>query len=734
MVDTTQRPAFDSPSNADETTATQTGSATAGRVDPSVDTGPIKVAGDPTAPHVDVALLGRQLLGTWADVRLAARKMTARPEMQRIEGQSMAEHRKRVMVQLKILADNGHVHRAFPSYLGGNDDHGGNIAGFEELITADPSLQIKGGVQWGLFGAAVLHLGTKPHHDAYLPGIMSLEIPGAFAMTEIGHGSDVASIGTTATYDVDSEEFVINTPFRAAWKDYLGNAAKDGIAAVLFAQLITAGVNHGVHAFYLPIRDENGNFLPGIGGEDDGLKGGLNGIDNGRLHFTNVRIPRTSLLNRYGDVAADGTYSSPISSPGRRFFTMLGTLVQGRVSLDGSAVSASAMALTIAITYGSQRRQFTAGSDTDEEVILDYQRHQRRLFPRLATTYAQTFAHDEFLVKFDAVFSGKADTDDDRQDLETLAAVLKPLSTWHALDTLQESREACGGAGFIAANRFVGLRADLDVFATFEGDNNVLLQLVAKRLLTDYSKQFASADAGALARFVVKQAAGKAYAGSGLRTLRQLVADRGVTARSVGALRDADVQHELLTDRVETMIADIAARLRPASKLPKKQAAALFNANQNALIEAARAHGELLQWEAFTRALEKTTDPGTKQVLTWLRDLFGLGLIETHLAWYLMNGRMSAPRAQAVTAYIDRLIARLRPHALDLVDSFGYSQEHLRAPISSGIEKERQDEAREYYRTLRASGTAPVDEKKLTKKSHAKKAAGVKSPGTKSSK
>src|SRR6185312_11622886 len=188
----------------------------------------------------------------------------------------------------------------------------------------------------GLFGAAVLHLGTTPHHEKWLPAIMSLATPGAFAMTETGHGSDVASIGTTATYDPASDEFVIDTPFRAAWKDYLGNAAKDGQAAVVFAQLIVAGVNHGVHALYVPIRD-GGEFLPGIGGDDDGLKGGLNGIDNGRLHFTDVRIPRTNLLNRYGDVTADGTYSSPIHSPGRRFFTMLGTLVQGRVSLDGAA-------------------------------------------------------------------------------------------------------------------------------------------------------------------------------------------------------------------------------------------------------------------------------------------------------------------------------------------------------------------------------------------------------------
>ncbi|GAA1815183.1 acyl-CoA dehydrogenase [Agromyces neolithicus] len=670
-------------------------------------------AGDAAAtqPKVDIASLGKQLLGTWADLRIAARERAAQPDMQRIDGQSMAEHRERVLAQLKTLVDQGAVHRAFPKALGGQDDHGGNIASFEELVIADPSLQIKAGVQWGLFGSAVVHLGTEYHHQTFLPDIMSLKVPGAFAMTETGHGSDVAAIGTTATYDEATQQFVINTPFRGAWKDYLGNAALHGTAAVVFAQLITKGVNHGVHAFYVPIRGAKGGFLKGVGGEDDGLKGGLNGIDNGRLHFTNVRVPRENLLNRYGSVAEDGTYSSPIASPGRRFFTMLGTLVQGRVSLDGAATSAAAMALTIAITYGNQRRQFNAASDTDEEVLLDYQRHQRRLLPKLATTYAQIFAHDEFLLKFDAVFSGRADTDDDRQDLETIAAALKPLSTWHALDTLQEAREATGGAGFLAENRIVGLRQDLDIYVTFEGDNNVLLQLVAKRLLTDFSKQFAKADAGAMARYVVQSTAERAYHGTGLRRLAQTIADFGSTARSVSELRDENSQRELLTDRVEAMIAEIAGHLRDARKLPKAEAAAAFNRHQNQLIEAARAHGELLQWEAFTRGLAQTTDPGTKQVLTWLRDLFGLGLVEKHLAWYLMNGRLSPQRAQAVTAYIDRLLERLRPHAQDLVDAFGYKPEHLRAKIASGAELERQDEARAHYAAQRAAGTLPVPEK-----------------------
>ncbi|HLS04559.1 MAG TPA: acyl-CoA dehydrogenase family protein, partial [Actinomycetales bacterium] len=432
--------------------------------------------------QVDTAALSEILKGRWAPLRDKARALAADPRLIRTEGQTMAEHRADIFAKLRILVDEGEVNRAFPKALGGSDDPGGNIAGFEELLLADPSLQIKSGVQWGLFGAAILHLGTDDHHERLLPGAMNVDVPGCFAMTEIGHGSDVASIATTAVYDEETEEFVINTPFRAAWKEYIGNAAADGRAAVVFAQLITRGVNHGVHAFYVPIRDESGALLPGVQSEDDELKGGLNGVDNGRLAFDNVRIPRTDLLNRYGEVAADGEYSSSISSPGRRFFTMLGTLVQGRVSLSGAAGVASKIALIIAVTYGNERRQFHGASDVEEVVLLDYQEHQRRLLPRLAETYAQHFAHDQLLELFHKVFSGEKDSDEDRQDLETLAAALKPMATWHALDTLQMAREACGGAGYMAENRIVGLRQDLDVYATFEGDNTVLLQLVAKRL------------------------------------------------------------------------------------------------------------------------------------------------------------------------------------------------------------------------------------------------------------
>lgn len=672
-----------------------------------------------TAARVDVPALEQLLLGRWKNERAEARRLVAEhPELWKREGIVKEEHREIVLAQMKQLVPVGHVLKAFPERLGGGNDAGGNLVGFEELVAADPSLQIKAGVQWGLFASAILHLGTPEQQDRLLPGAMDLTVPGAFAMTETGHGSDVASIGTTATYDPETEEFVIHTPFRGAWKDYLGNAAVHATAATVFAQLVTNGVNHGVHCFYVPIRETNadgtaGAFLPGIGGEDDGQKGGLNGIDNGRLHFDHVRVPRADLLARYGQVAADGSYTSSIDSPGRRFFTMLGALVQGRVSLDGAASAASKIGLAIAVKYAAERRQFSPAEGVEELTLLDYATHRRRLFPRIAETYAIHFAHDRLLDLFHAVFSGEEDTPEKREDLETTAAALKSASTWFALDTLQECREACGGAGFLTENRFTSLRADLDIYSTFEGDNHILLQLVAKRLVGDYGKQVAkqTRSAAGLAQFVVDQAVDKALHRTPLRRVSQALVDLGDVRRANVHLRDAETQRELLADRVASMVEEVAMALRPAAKAGPVRAQEIFDDNQVRLLEAAKAYADLLRWEAFTDALATVEDAGTREVLTWLRDIYGLTAVERNLAWYLLHGRLSATRAQVVTSTIDRLLKKLRPHVVDVVDAWGYKQEHLRAPIATGAEKQRQDEARAYYRELRASGNEPVSEK-----------------------
>lgn len=677
---------------------------------------------------IDPTLLRAVLDGDYASARAEGRSFVRQPGAVIDEEAPLAEIREATLRGTRALGETGQPLLPLPPELGGEDEHAGYVAAFEELVASSPSVQIKAGVQYGLFGGAIQHLGNAEQHRAWLVPAARGELLGSFAMTEIGHGSDVAAVGTTATYDPDTEEFVVHTPFRAATKEFIGNAAAHARAAVVFAQLVTRGVNHGVHAFFVPVRTDAGEVLPGVTVEDDGAKGGLRGVDNGRFAFDSVRIPRTHLLDRYGSVAPDGTYSSPIESPGRRFFTMLGTLVQGRVSLDGASTVGAKLGLDIAIRYALERRQFTGAKETEEVVLLDYRRHQRRLMPALARTWANALAHNDLLASFQTVFSGEDDSDEARQLLETQAAGYKALSTWDALDILQECREACGGAGFIAENRLVGLRRDLDVYATFEGDNTVLLQLVGKRLLGDYAAELRHLDIGGVARFIGTQAAEHSLYRSGMANVGRTIGDVFTPALNAKRIRSGKLQEALLESRVEAMVAELAGNLRPAARMPAEKAAALVNENQNLLIETARAYVELRKWQALDRAFRAFRDdhpeaPETT-VFRRLRDLHGLSLIDEHLGWHIMYGRLSMNRARQIGPTIDRLCAKLAADALPLVEAFGYGQEHRRATISSGIEKERQDEAREYYRQARARADHPVDEKVLhaERKKAAKKA------------
>ena len=221
------------------------------------------------------------------------------------------EYREKVMEWAKSLASEGLTAPGFPERYGGRGDPGANVAGFETVAFGDLSLLVKFGVQFGLWGGAVQQLGTERHHERYLRPTASLELPGCFAMTEAGHGSDVQQLQTTATYDPDAGEFVIDTPQDEAHKEYIGNAACHGRMAAVFAQLIVAGEAHGVHCLVVPLRDEDGHVRDGVRIEDCGEKMGLNGVDNGRIWFDGVRVPREALLNRYGDVDEDGRLLEP---------------------------------------------------------------------------------------------------------------------------------------------------------------------------------------------------------------------------------------------------------------------------------------------------------------------------------------------------------------------------------------------------------------------------------------
>jgi len=641
---------------------------------------------------LDVPALTQLLDGTYADVRQLVRDNLGEHAsiLEDAETMSIPDFRERVLEVVRLMADTGQTGFGFPKEYGGGEDIGASVAAFETLAFGDLSVVTKVGVQFGLFGGAILQLGTKPHHDAYLEDLIHGRVLGCFAMTESGHGSNVQALGTTATYDPDTQEFVVDTPDDRARKDYIGNASMHAHLAVVFAQLIVGGVNHGVHALVVPLRDDKGTVQPGIRIEDCGRKIGLNGVDNGRIWFDGVRVPRANLLDRYAVVTDDGRYFSDIENDNRRFFTMLGTLVQGRVCVGGAGINAAKVAITIAVKYALQRRQFGNPGSEHEELLLDYGMHQRRLLPLLARTYAMHFAQERVALDLHRVFNRfgeveAADDEHDRRALEARAAGTKALGTWHASRTIQECREACGGAGYLSVNRFDALRADTDVFTTFEGDNTILLQLVAKGLLTDYKDSFEDMDQIGMVRFVagiaVETVLERTNARSILERLRDAVPGRSEGAEDIDAgLQDPAYHLEMLTWREEHQLSAVARRLKRGMD-NGGDPAEVFSRCQDHVISAAWAHVERIVLEAFLDKLATLEEGPNKDALNLMCDLYALSCIENDRGWFLEHGRLSNARSKAVTRRVNELCRRVRPIAGELVDAFAVPKEMLRAEI-----------------------------------------------------
>ncbi len=593
----------------------------------------------------------------------ALRAMIASKEFQLAQPEAIHDYRKQVLKWCRVLARQGYGAIAYPKEYGGANDMEAYFTVMETLSYHDLSLVVKFGVQFGLFGMSIYFLGTEHHHRRYLKDVGTLDLPGCFAMTEIGHGSNVRGIETTATYQHSEKCFIINTPHETASKEFIGNAALHGRMATVFTKLIVDGHDYGVSAFLVPIRDQAGQAMPGVTIEDCGKKMGLNGVDNGILHFDNVRIPRENMLDRFAQVDDNGKFQSPISSDNRRFFTMLGTLVGGRIGIPRCGLSAAKTGLAIAIRYGDQRRQF--GPEGAPEVpILNYRTHQRRLMPLLANGYALHFAlqylTDRFMTRTDA----------DMQEIEALAAGLKAWATWNTTRTLQECRECCGGKGYMSENRIDDLKNDTDVFTTFEGDNTVLIQLVAKSRLTGFAQEFSSMNLFGILNYVTQQA-------------RTTLAEKNPFA-----VRNTDDEHLMDPEfhlnafswRERSILSSAARRLKSYIDDGMDSFEA-FNQCQDHLVQVGMAYVERIILEEFQNAIQRIADDPCKQSLKRLASLFALSQIEKNKGWYLENGYLEGVKTKAIRKMVDRLCSEARHEAVPLVNAFRIPDACL-APIA----------------------------------------------------
>ncbi len=620
-----------------------------------------------TKSSFNVAKLTALLDGEDAAIINKIKAIISRPEFVYETSTNTNVYREKVYEWCKILANENIGNLAYPKQHGGAENYSGYFAAMEALSYHDLSLVIKFGVQFGLWGLSVQMLGTEKHSAKYLKDIGSLKLPGCFAMTETHHGSNVNGLETTATYNHANQTFTIQTPHKNAQKEYIGNAVKHGQMATVFAKLIIDEKDYGVNAFIVPLRDTEGETLPSITIGDCGLKMGLNGVDNGTISFNNVVIPKENMLDRFALVNDKGEFESPIPSDNRRFFTMLGTLVGGRIGIPRSALSAAKSGLAITIKYSDQRRQF--GPDGGSEVpILNYRMHQRRLMPLLAKTYALHFAlryvTNRFLTK----------TEEEAQEIEALAAGMKAYTTWATRDALQECREACGGKGYLSENRIDALKNDTEIYTTFEGDNTVLMLLVAKNRLSVFRKQFGKMDAKGIINYV-------------LENVNTAITEKNpITTRQTGEahILDANFHLQAFEHREKTTLAAAAKRLKKLID-DGMDAYDAFNVTQHQMVDVAQAYLERVVLEQFNKAISQVSVADSKSVLLKLSQLYALSQLDKNKSWYLEDGYMESAKTKAIRKQVNQLCWEIRKDAVPLVDAFAIPPQCLAAPIVKGF-------------------------------------------------
>ncbi|VAI85469.1 unnamed protein product [Triticum turgidum subsp. durum] len=471
--------------------------------------------------------------------------------------------------------------------------------------------------------------------------------------------SNVQALQTTATFDSVTDEFIIDTPNNGAIKWWIGNSTLHGKFATVFARLILPlqgkggePADMGIHAFIVPIRDlETHAVLPGIEINDCGHKIGLNGVDNGALRFRSVRIPRDNLLSRFGDVARDGKYTSSLPTINKRFAATLGELVGGRVSLAYSSVGILKVAVTIAVRYALLRQQF--GPPKQPEIsVLDYQSHQHKLMPMLASAYAFHFARRYLVDKYSEM--KKTNDEDISADVHVLSSGLKSYITSYTAKSISICQESCGGHGYAAVNRFGGLRNDHDIFQTFEGDNTVLLQQVAGDLLKQYQQKFKGGTLSVTWN----------YLRDSMSTY--LSQPNPVTARWEGEdhLRDPKFQLDAFRKHMKTLGGFGA-----------------WNRCLNHLLTLAESHVEAVILARFIEAVKSRPDAKTREVLKLVCDLYALDRIWKDIGTYRNVDYVAPNKAKAIHKLVDYLSYQVRLVARELVDAFDLPDEVIRAPI-----------------------------------------------------
>jgi acyl-CoA oxidase len=531
------------------------------------------------------------------------------------------------------------------------------------------------GLHASMFLKTLQEQGTPEQHELFLTKAENYEYIGCYAQTELGHGSNVRGLETTATWNPEDKTFTIHSPHLTASKWWIGSLGKAANHAVVVAQLILNGKSHGPHPFVVQVRDlKTHEPLPNIHVGDIGPKFGYNTMDNGFLLFNHVKIPHINMLSRFSGVdPVTSQYIRPANPA-----LVYGTLTYIRSSIVLQSGSVLARGVTIAARYCSVRRQFrdrdADESESGENQVLDYTMVQHRILPLLAASYALHFTGRAMISIYNenqkrmAQGRNAQDANETKRgagpeelnpgsdllaDLHAISCALKAFASTVAAEGLEVCRRACGGHGYSAFSGIGSWYTDYLPTVTWEGDNYMLTQQVARYLLKS-------------ARAVL---AGKAADNSISRILKEFI-----RRQDIGAAFDVLDSDKDLVDAFAWRVAFLtleALKHRDQEKQP-------WNSLLIDFWRLSTAYAQYLVVKNFYEALQDRTttsslDSETVAMLQKLFQLFALHHLQSHASEFFTSGATTVRQIQlARTKRSSALLGEIRPHVVRLVDAWKF--------------------------------------------------------------
>ncbi|XP_053493211.1 peroxisomal acyl-coenzyme A oxidase 1 isoform X1 [Ictalurus furcatus] len=521
----------------------------------------------------------------------------------------------------------------------------------------------------GMFLTTLLNQASPTQLDNLFTPAWNLEIIGTYAQTELGHGTHIRGLETTATYDPSTQEFVLNSPTITSIKWWPGGLGKTANHAIVLAQLYTQGKCYGLHAFIVPIRCmKTHQPLPGVVVGDIGPKFGFDEVDNGYLKLDNIRIPRENMLMKYSKVQPDGTYLKPPSDK-----LTYGTMVFIRSIIVGESAIALAKSCTIAIRYSAVRHQSELRAGEPEPQILDYQAQQHKLFPLLATAYAFTFVGQYMKNTYNRI-TGDINQGDFSQlpELHALAAGLKAFTTWTVNAGIEVCRMACGGHGYSRSSGLPDIYVTFTATCTYEGENTVMMLQTARYLVKSYRQV---RDGKQLTGIV-------SYLNESHQHLQpQPTGSRPAGSRpTVISINDLQSLVEAYKLRAANLVETAAKSLQTELQHSKSQEDAWNNSSLE-LIRASDAHCHYVVVKLFAAKLSEIGNTAVYSVLSTLALLYALHGVASNSGDFLQAGLLTVPQLAQITQRIKALMAEIRPNAVALVDAFDYRDEMLNSTL-----------------------------------------------------